>query len=98
MSNEKDNEAIQDALYELTILRIVIENNDGNDVDFVKIDRDRLSLVGYTLVFDGVSPKFIKLDDLQYIYNPILWVDDYIPKSSLSTYVISKMKCGYSSF
>ena len=97
--NENDNEAIQEAMFELSTLRIIVvsDSNEDDDGTLLRIDRERLATIGYTLTFDGISPIFTKLTDLQYMYNPILWMSDHVPKNSLVTYSVSKMKCGYSS-
>lgn len=84
-----ESEAIHEAFEELRIMRIITEER----ANLLRIDRTRLSNLGYTLVLgDNLAPAFIRLSDLQYAYNPILYTSDYIPKTTLRTYVVTKIK------
>lgn len=86
-----DNDAIHEAFEELRIMRVIVKECDNGAT--LLLDRTRLSKLGYTLVFgDNLTPVFVKLFDLQYVYDPIFYMSDRIPKAALDTYVISKIK------
>lgn len=91
-----ESEAIHEAFEELRTMRVIANEAVGNDDDeegMLRIDRTRLSKLGYTLVLgDNLAPTFVRLFDLQYMYNPILYMSDRVPRSALRTYVVSKIK------
>lgn len=94
-----DNDQIQEALKELVVLGIIINQNDGGggDNDSVTLDLVRLKRIGYTLIYDGQKPRFVHNSEFMYMYDAILYVGNKIPKQSLYSYKLLKMKMFYSS-
>lgn len=88
-----DNDQIQEALKELVVLGIIITQNDNN----VTLDLIRLKRIGYMLIYDGQKPRFVHNSEFMYMYDPILYVGNTIPKQSLYSYKLLKMKMFYSS-
>lgn len=49
-------------------------------------------MCGYVLVFDGLEPRFVPLEEFAYLYDPIVYTGDTVPWSSLRSYVVSKIR------
>lgn len=82
-------ETIHEALTELSMLGVVLSCTLGESV---RLDRTRLAKCGYVLVFDGLEPRFVRLEEFSYLYDPILYTDDVVPWSSLRSYIVSKIR------
>lgn len=78
----------QDAFTELSTLGIIISSTD----DDVTLDLQQLYALGYVLIFNLNSPVFTTILDFNYIYNPILFYGNNIPKTALKSFVLSKIK------
>lgn len=84
-----------EAFEELSILKAVRPLGEH----YLLVDRDRLADLGYTLVLWLAEPTFCKISDIQrYIYNPVIYMDNVIPRSALKSYATIKLKADYSSF
>lgn len=84
-----------DAFEELSILKAVRPLNEY----YLLVDRERLADLGYVLVLWHNEPTFHKLSDVQrYTYNPVLYLDDVVPRSALKSYTTIKLKEDYSSY
>lgn len=79
---------IHEALSDLEILGVIVSETS----DTITIDRFKLNKIGYTLLFNGYEPEFATNDDLNYMYDSILYCSDVIPKSSLKSFVMLKIK------
>lgn len=82
-------ETIHDAFAELSMLGVILSCTMG---ETIQLDRTRLAKCGYALVFDSLEPRFVRLEEFSYLYDPIVYTDDVVPWSSLRSYVISKIR------
>jgi hypothetical protein len=81
------------ALEELTILGVILKKSET----LINVDVSRLRRLGYCLLFDGVRPIFCKIEDLFYVTDPILYLSNIIPVSTLQSYSILKLKQEFAS-
>lgn len=79
---------IHEAFNELATLGIITSSTR----DTVTLDLKKLFALGYVLVFNLNAPVFTTILDFNYMYNPILFYGNVIPKPSLSSFVLSKIK------
>lgn len=79
---------IHEAFMELLTLGIIT----SYDQDTVTLDLKKLYRLGYVLVFDLNTPIFTTILNFNYMYNPILFVSNIIPKPALNTFILSKIK------
>lgn len=79
---------IHEACMELTTLGIITSSTQ----DTVTLDLKRLYVLGYVLVFDLNLPVFTTILDFNYMYDPILFYNNVIPKASLGSFVLAKLK------
>jgi hypothetical protein len=81
------------AFNELTALGVIVAYDDVN----VRLNVNRLLELGYVLVFNFNEPYFIQKSDLGYMYDTIMYIGDTIPRTSLNTYTVCKIKnCRFS--
>lgn len=79
---------IHEGFMELLTLGIIIEQN----ADTITLDLKKLYALGYVLVFDLKGPAFTTILDFNYMYDPILYYSNVIPKSSLMSFALLKIK------
>lgn len=79
---------IHEAFTELSFLGIITSSTENT----VTLNLSRLYALGYILIFNLSNPVFITILDFNYMYDAILFYGDTIPKESLSTFVLSKIK------
>lgn len=88
-------DTIQEAFEELSILK-VIEPIDANRL---RVDQSRLAALGYTLILWTNEVAFCKISDIQrYLYNPVIYTDNVIPRAALKSYNVIRIKEDFSSF
>lgn len=80
---------IQEALTELRCLNVIIEELPQN---LLRLDLSRLYTLGYLLLFNHDKINFVSIVDFNYMYNPNMYLNDVIPKSSLASFTLIKMK------
>ncbi|AYP97981.1 hypothetical protein [Mauternbach virus] len=85
---------IHEAFNELLTLGAIVSFTN----ETITINRQRLYKLGYTITFNICEPVFVSLLDFNYMYNTILYDDDVLPKSSLNSYVLLKLKTMHTSF
>lgn len=79
---DNDIDMINEALLELIELKVIIGKKD----DFYILDIDRLHCLGLILVDDLNKIKFVKLNELRFIQNPIFNITNIISKETLLDY------------
>lgn len=88
-------DTIQEAFEELSILKAI----RPIDADHLFVNTNRLFDIGYVLILYAGKPTFCKISDVQrYIYNPIFYLENVIPREALNSYTTIKLKTDYSSF
>lgn len=87
-------DSMHEAFLELTALGAIVEYTN----DTITIDRVRLAKLGYTLIFNLHEPAFVTLLDFSYMYNSIMFDGYVLPRSSLKSFVLLKIKNEYKSF
>lgn len=88
-------DTIQEAFEELSILKVV----EPIDADLLRVDQSRLAALGYTLILWTNEVTFCKTSDIQrYLYNPVIYMDNVIPRTALKSYTLIRIKEDYSSF
>jgi len=85
---------IHEAFTELETLGAIVSSPD----DMIQINRQRLYKLGYIISFNISEPIFVSLLDFSYMYNTMIYDSDIIPKSSLRSFVLLKLKTLHTSY
>jgi len=85
---------IHEAFNELLTLGAIVSFTN----ETITVDRQRLYKLGYILSFNICEPIFVSLLDFNYMYDIIVYDDDVLPKSSLKSYALLKLKTMHTSF
>lgn len=60
--------------------------------DWLFVNRNKLYMLGYCLIFDGYEPVFCELSSFHYMYNINIFVGSIIPRSTLKSFTFIQMK------
>lgn len=89
MTPVNNNDQIQDAFNELRCLNVIIEELPN---DWLRINISRLYMLGYLLLVRNNKIHFTTISDFNYMYNPNIYLNNIIPKSSLASFTLIQMK------
>lgn len=81
---------IHEAFVELSTLGIITESN----ADTVTLNRKALYSLGYILIssINVPMPVFTTILNFNYMYNPMVFIGNVIPKRALSSFVLAKIQ------
>lgn len=79
---------IHEGFMELSTLGIITSSTE----DAITLNLKTLYALGYVLIFNLSTPVFTTILDFNYMYNPILYFGNVIPKRCLESFVLSKIK------
>jgi len=79
---------IHEAFTELDILGIIISSTSN----MIMLDLKKLYALGYVLIFNVSTVTFVTLEDFSYMYNPIIYSSNVVPRTALNSFVLSKIK------
>lgn len=69
----------------------VISEVPGNR-NLLRVNRNKLNILGYCLIFNGFEPIFCEINTFNYMYNCNIFVGNLIPRSSLKSFTCLQMK------